>query len=307
MKATAENDAKRADSYIPTLFEHLSRNECVKLMDEGKVFINGKPATKKQSVKAGDEIEVIFGEAREPDIVPENIPLDIIYQDEDIAIINKPQGMVVHPAHGHYSGTLVHAIMYNIKDLSGINGIMRPGIVHRLDKNTSGLIAVAKNDTAHEALAKQFKDRECEKIYLALAEGVFKEKKFTVENYIARSKNDRKKMAVYKNESEGKFASTEFEVLEQFSDYALVSCKLNTGRTHQIRLHLASVGHPCLGDAEYGFKHQKHALNGQALHSYRLTVFHPRTHEKMTFVAPLPEYMQKLAGKCVDKTEDTVI
>ncbi len=307
MKTKAESDAKRADSYIPTLFEHISRNECVRLMDDGKVFINGKPATKKQPVKVGDEIEVVFGDAREIDIVPENIPLDIIYQDEDIAIINKPQGMVVHPAHGHYSGTLVHAIMYNIKDLSGINGIMRPGIVHRLDKNTSGLIAVAKNDTAHEALAKQFKDRECEKIYLALAEGVFKEKKFTVENYIARSKNDRKKMAVYKNESEGKFASTDFEVLEQFSDYALVSCKLNTGRTHQIRVHLASVGHPCLGDTEYGFKHQKHALEGQALHSYRLTVFHPRTHEKMTFIAPLPAYMQKLIGKTLDKNEDTDI
>ena len=203
----------------------------------------------------------------------------------------------MHPAHGNYSGTLVHGIMYHIKDLSGINGVIRPGIVHRLDKNTSGLIVIAKNDAAHNSLAEQFKNRECKKIYLALAEGKFKETEFSIENYIARSKNDRKKMAVYNNEEEGKFASTDFKVLEQFDDVALVECTLNTGRTHQIRVHLASIGHPCVGDGEYGFKKNRFALSGQALHSHKLTIRHPKTNEEMTFEAPIPEYFQMVIKK----------
>ncbi len=301
MKITAEIDCKRADVFIPTVTE-LSRSECARFLQDGKILINGKNADKKQSVKVGDIIEILEFPLEELDVVPENIPLDIIYQDSHIAVINKPQGMVVHPAQGNFTGTLVNAIMYHIKDLSGINGVMRPGIVHRLDKNTSGLIVIAKNDNAHIALAEQFKERECEKIYLALAEGNFKETDFTVENYIARSKNDRKKMAVYKSENEGKFASTEFTVIEQFDGFALVKCKLNTGRTHQIRVHLASIGHPCLGDAEYGFKKQKFALDGQALHSYKLSIFHPESGERMTFYAPLPEYFEKIikSSKSVD-------
>ena len=301
MKITAETDCKRADVFIPTVTE-MSRSECAKFLQDGKILINGKNADKKQPIKFGDVIEILDLPLEETDVVPENIPLDIIYQDSDIAVINKPQGMVVHPAQGNYSGTLVNAVMYSIKDLSGINGVMRPGIVHRLDKNTSGLIVIAKNDNAHILLAEQFKERECEKIYLALAEGTFKETNFTVENFIARSKNDRKKMAVYKNETEGKFASTEFTVIEQFDGFALVKCKLNTGRTHQIRVHLASIGHPCLGDAEYGFKKQKFALAGQALHSYKLSIFHPQSGERMTFYAPLPEYFEKIikSSKSVD-------
>lgn len=293
----AEENAKRADLFISQKCENLSRTECAKLLEDEKILINDLPASKKQNICLGDIIHIIGWEFESVDMVPENIPIDIIYQDEDIVVVNKAQGMVVHPAHGNYSGTLVHAILYHIKDLSGINGIMRPGIVHRLDKNTSGLIIIAKNDKAHISLAEQFKNRTCTKIYLALAEGVFKQTEFVVENYIGRSKNDRKKMAVYKNENEGRYSNTEFKVLEQFKDSALVECKLNTGRTHQIRVHLASVGHPCVGDGEYGFKKNRFNLDGQMLHSYKLEIIHPTSGEKMSFIAPMPEYMEKLIKK----------
>ncbi len=293
----SDSSAKRADSYISSIFVDISRSECARLLEEGKILINGKTASKKQPIYCGDEIHIFGVPAEEMDIVPENIPIDIIYQDKDIAVINKKQGMVVHPAHGNYTGTLVHAILYHIKDLSGINGIMRPGIVHRLDKNTSGLIIIAKNDKAHSTLAEQFKERECKKTYLAIAEGVFKENEFVIENYIGRSKNDRKKMSVYKNEEDGRFASTEFKVLEQFKNAALVECILNTGRTHQIRVHLASIGHPCVGDPEYGFKKNRYDLNGQMLHSYKLEINHPTTGQRMSFSAPIPEYMENLIEK----------
>lgn len=302
----AEADANRIDAFCAKALG-ISRNECVRFLEEGKILLNGKFANKKQSIKKGDKIEYDFEEDLKPlDIVPENIDLDIIYQDKDIAVINKPQGMVVHPAHGNYSGTLVHGIMYHIKDLSGINGVMRPGIVHRLDKNTSGLIIIAKNDKAHTGLAQQFKEHTNEKIYLALAEGKFSKDKFTVKNYIARSKSNRKKMAVYNNESEGKEAITEFEVIQQYQSFALVKCKLLTGRTHQIRVHLASISHPCLGDSEYGFKKQKYHLSGQALHSYKLTVDHPITGERMTFTAPIPRYFSDVIAK-ENKTVDRKI
>ena len=302
MKLTAESDFKRLDAFIPTVLE-ISRSEAARLIESGNVLVNGKITDKKQSIKAGDGIEIIIPETQDADISPENIPLDIIYQDNDIAVINKPQGMVVHPAHGNFSGTLVNAIMYHIKDLSGINGVLRPGIVHRLDKNTSGLIVIAKNDRAHASLAQQFKDRTNEKIYLALAEGVFRDTNFVCENYISSSKSDRKKMAVYSSSPEGKFASTEFTVLEQFDDCALVKCKLNTGRTHQIRVQLAFLGHPCLGDPEYGFKKNRYNLSGQALHSYKLTISHPASNKRMTFIAPLPYYMNKIIEKkSVDRT-----
>lgn len=296
-KIIVEENAKRIDSFCAQTLD-ISRNECVRLIEEGKILLNGKTVQKKQGVCKGDELEYNLDNVLKPlDIIAEDIPIDIIYQDADIAVINKPQGMVVHPAHGNYSGTLVHAIMHHIKDLSGINGVARPGIVHRLDKNTSGLIIIAKNDKAHISLAKQFKERECEKVYLALAEGKFYKDEFRVENYIARSKNNRKKMAVYQNENEGKLAITEFKVLEQYKHCSLVECKLLTGRTHQIRVHLSSVSHPCLGDQEYGFKKQRYALLGQALHSHKLTINHPITKEKMTFLAPIPEYFNNIIDK----------
>ena len=292
----ADENAKRADAYISKI-SGISRSECVRLIENGDILINNSLINKKQAINVGDEIFIAEREMEFLDIVPENIPLDIIYQDSDIAVINKKQGMVVHPAHGNLTGTLVHGILYHIKDLSGINGVMRPGIVHRLDKDTSGIIIIAKNDEAHNVLAQQFKDRTCEKIYLALSEGVFKETDIIVENYIGRSKNDRKKMAVYNSENDGRFASTEFKVLQQFKDVSLVECKLNTGRTHQIRVHLASLGHPCLCDSVYGFKKNKYNHEGQMLHSYKLTINHPVTNERMTFVAPMPEYMEKLINK----------
>lgn len=290
----AEADAPRADSFIPRYVKELSRSECARLIEEGRIRINGKTVLKKQPVCAGDLIEITIDPPKETAIEAQDIPLDILYQDHDIAVVNKPQGMVVHPAYGNDTGTLVHAVMFHIHDLSGINGELRPGIVHRLDKNTSGIIVIAKNDKAHLALAEQFKSRSCEKTYLALAEGVFKEQEFTVENFIARSSGNRKKMAV---SDRGKFASTGFKVLEQYRDAALVECHLYTGRTHQIRVHLASIGHPCLGDAEYGFKKNRYFLAGQALHSYQLTIDHPATGERMTFTAPLPEYFQELIKK----------
>ncbi len=288
--------AKRADSYIAQI-SGLSRSECTKLIENGDILINGKSASKKQQINVGDEIFIPEREMEITDIIPENIPIDIIYQDKDIAVINKPQGMVVHPAHGNLTGTLVHAILYHIKDLSGINGVMRPGIVHRLDKNTSGLIIIAKNDNAHNELAKQFKDRTCEKIYLALAEGIIKESEFKIENYIGRSKSDRKKMAVYNTEADGRKAITEFKVLQYYKDATLVECRLLTGRTHQIRVHLASINHPCLCDSEYGFKRNKYSHIGQMLHSHKLTILHPVTKDKMTFVAEIPEHMQILMDK----------
>ena len=290
----AEQDAQRADSFIPLHVERLSRSECVRLIEEEKIRINGKSISKKQPVHAGDSIEIFMDPPQKIAVEAQDIPLDILYQDHDIAVINKPQGMVVHPAHGNYTGTLVHAVMFHIRDLSGINGQLRPGIVHRLDKNTSGIIIIAKNDQAHLSLAEQFKNRSCEKIYLALAEGIFKDREFIIENFIARSTADRKKMTV---SDRGKFASTEFKVLEQYRDAALLECHLHTGRTHQIRVHLAGIGHPCLGDAEYGFKKNRFALLGQALHSYQLTIDHPTTGERMTFTAPLPEYFEELMTK----------
>lgn len=290
----AEADAPRADSFIPRYVKEFSRSECVRLIEEGKVRINGQAISKKQPVCKGDSIEIIIDPPKETALEAQDIPLEFLYQDHDIAVINKPQGMVVHPAHGNDTGTLVHAVMFHIHDLSGINGELRPGIVHRLDKNTSGIIVIAKNDRAHLALAEQFKSRSCEKIYLALAEGIFKEQEFTVENFIARSSGDRKKMAV---SDKGKFASTGFKVLEQYRDAALMECRLHTGRTHQIRVHLASLGHPCLGDAEYGFKKNRYSLAGQALHAYRLTIDHPTTGERLTFTAPPPEYFQALIKK----------
>ena len=292
----AQENAKRADAYICEIFG-ISRNECVKKIEAEQILVNGKKASKKQEIKQGDEIEFVETEPEKYDVVPENIPLDIIYQDSDIAVINKPKGMVVHPAHGNLTSTLVHGIMYHIKDLSGINGVMRPGIVHRLDKNTSGLIIIAKNDKAHLSLAEQFKERTNEKIYLALVHGRFRQEKFDIEDYIGRSRNDRKKMAVYSAPDCGKFASTSYRVIEQFGDASLVECTLHTGRTHQIRVQLASISHPCIGDAEYGFKNEKYHVDGQALHSYILRITHPSTGERMEFCAPMPEYMQQLVEK----------
>lgn len=278
----------------------LSRTAAARILSQGLVLCNEKTAAKNMLIHAGDSIEVSLPPPAELALVPQDIPLDIIYQDRDIAVINKPQGMVVHPAHGNPDGTLVNAILFHIKDLSGINGELRPGIVHRLDKNTSGLIIIAKNDAAHRGLAEQFKSRTCEKKYLALAEGVFKEKQYHVENLLARDVKDRKKMAVAAGN--GRFASTDFTVLEQFKDAMLVECHIHTGRTHQIRVHLAYLGHPCLGDTVYGHAKNRCQLAGQALHAYSLKINHPITGQPMEFTAPLPQYFEELLQKLRKQT-----
>jgi len=292
---TPEEDGLRMDVFLCHQNLEISRTAAVRLITEKLVTLNEKTVSKKDLVHAGDRVDVQLPPPAEIPLLPEDIPLDIMYQDQDIAVINKPQGMVVHPAHGNQDGTLVNAILYHIQDLSGINGELRPGIVHRLDKNTSGLIIIAKNDIAHRSLAEQFKERTCEKKYLALAEGVFPQKHYLIETLIARDTADRKKMAV--SAHNGRFASTEITVLEQFRDTALVECLLHTGRTHQIRVHLAHIGHPCVGDTVYGFQKNRYGLAGQALHAASLTITHPRTGERMNFIAPLPVYMEELLAK----------
>ena len=224
----------------------------------------------------------------------ENIPLDVIYEDSDVIVINKSQDMVVHPAPGNYSGTLVNALLYHCRDLSGINGVLRPGIVHRIDKDTSGALVVAKNDNAHNSLAMQLKDHSMTRSYLALVEGIIKQDEGSIDEPIGRHPKDRIKMAVVEN---GKKAITHYKVIERFDNYTLVECNLETGRTHQIRVHMAKIGHPLVGDLVYGFKKQRFNLKGQVLHAKRLGFIHPSTNEYMEFVSPLPDYFEKLITK----------
>lgn len=259
-------------------------------MDE-LVFVNGKTVKPSYKVKENDEVVVNIPEAEKIDVLPENIPLDILYEDDDIIVINKPQGMVVHPAPGNYSGTLVNALLYHCKNLSGINGILRPGIVHRLDKDTSGVMVVAKNDKAHISLSNQIKERSVFKKYVAIVEGVIKDEEGKIEAPIGRHPVDRKKMAVIED---GRYALTLYKVLERFKENTLVEAVIKTGRTHQIRVHMAYIGHPIVGDHVYGFKRQKFKLEGQALHSSVLGFMHPTKGVYMEFEAPLPEYFKKL-------------
>ena len=285
----------RLDAALSALEEGLSRSYGAKLIEEGCVLVNGENKKGNYKLKSNDIIACSFPDAQSYEALPEDIPLDIIYQDKDIAIINKPKGMVVHPAAGHYTGTLVNAIMYHIKDLSGIGGVERPGIVHRLDKDTSGLIAVAKNDKAHENLSKQLEGKNMNRRYLAVCKGNFREDNFIVEKNIDRSKRDRKKMAVCPD-NEGRYAKTEFFVLSQNKGYALLECKLFTGRTHQIRVHLSHINHAIVGDEVYGGK-DKTGYIGQALHAYRLELVHPSTNELMAFKAEPPQEFNNLLKK----------
>lgn len=287
-----DNNGQRLDVYLAGLDElDLSRSAAAGLIEDGMVMVNGKACPKNHKVKTGDSVAVIIPPPQSTDLIPEPISIEIIYQDDDIAVINKPKGMVVHPANGHASGTLVNAVLFHLDNLSGINGELRPGIVHRLDKDTSGLLIIAKNDHAHRSLSDQFKERTCEKIYLAVVYGVVKQDEGRIDQPIARSLKDRKKMAV---RQDGRKAITEFTVLKRFRDASLLECRLLTGRTHQIRVHMAYIGHPCIGDTQYGFAKQKYDCNGQALHAYKLSIDHPRTGERMSFEAPVPEYMLNL-------------
>lgn len=286
-------ETMRCDKYISENVENVSRSYIKNLFDEGKVSVNGKVKSASYKLKEGDEIEFTIPEPEEVEAVPENISLDIVYEDDELLVINKPRGMVVHPAPGNNTGTLVNAVLYHCKgNLSGINGVLRPGIVHRIDKDTTGLLVVAKTNDAHLFLSDQLGDRSLSREYYALVHGNIKEDGGTVDAPIARSENDRKKMAVaYKNSRD---AVTDFFVEERFGIYTLVRCKLRTGRTHQIRVHMKHLGHPIVGDKTYGVKKEEFNLTGQLLHAGKIGFIHPVTKEKVYFTAPLPEDFEKV-------------
>lgn len=290
---TEEWEEERIDKCIGSLVDSLSRSFIQKLIRDGKVLVNGKAVKANYRMKTDDEIVFQIPESVEPDIEPENIPLSVLYEDADILIVNKPKGMVVHPAAGHYSGTLVNAVLYHCKgELSGINGVMRPGIVHRIDKDTTGSLIVCKNDYAHKEIAEQLKVHSITRKYRAICCGVLKEEEYTINKPVGRHPVDRKKMAV--NEKNGKAAVTHVKVLKRFAQYTYIECELETGRTHQIRVHMAGIGHPLLGDEVYGTGKSPYKLEGQTLHAYVLGVRHPRTGEYIEATAPLPEYFEHL-------------
>ncbi len=287
-----KENGERFDKAVSLLNSELSRSYITKLIEEGKILINGKQEKPSFKVKENDEIFIEELVDEKSDIKEEDIPLDVVYEDDDILVINKPQGMVVHPANGHYSGTLVNALMFMEDSLSSINGVIRPGIVHRIDKDTSGLLCVAKNDTAHHFLADQLKDHTMAREYMALVRGVIKENSGTVEMPIGRDKNNRQKMAVTK---EGKPAITHFSVVERFANHTLVKCQLVSGRTHQIRVHMSAIGYPVEGDPLYaGKNYDKLYKDGQLLVAYKLKLIHPQTKKEMVFEIPLPEYFEKV-------------
>ena len=284
----------RIDKYLSSVNEQLSRSYIQKLLKSGLVLVDGKPVKASYQVDEGDVISLDIPEAVEPEIEPEDMDLDILYEDQDVILVNKPKGMVVHPAAGHYSHTLVNGLMYHCKDqLSGINGVMRPGIVHRIDMDTTGVIIACKNDMAHNSIAAQLKEHSITRRYQAIVHGVLKDDAGTVEGPIGRHPTDRKKMSI--NYNNGKSAVTHYKVLKRFRQYTHVECRLETGRTHQIRVHMASIEHPLLGDLVYGpGKCPIPGLQGQTLHACVLGFIHPRTGEYMEFTAPLPEYFAKL-------------
>lgn len=293
---TIEKGGERIDKYLSEQLEDMTRSHIQKLIKENMVRVNGMAVKSNFKLSASDQIEVEIPELKEPDILPENIPLDILYEDQDILVVNKPKGMVVHPAHGHYTGTLVNAIMYHCKDnLSGINGVMRPGIVHRIDMDTTGSLLICKNDCAHQALAEQLKEHSITRKYHAIVHGRLKEDEGTIDKPIGRHPIDRKKMSVHC--TNGREAITHYRVLKRFQQFTYIECQLETGRTHQIRVHMSSIGHPILGDQIYGPAKCPYKLQGQTLHAKVLGITHPTTGEYMEFDAPLPDYFQGLLEK----------
>ncbi|MFR4478919.1 MAG: RluA family pseudouridine synthase [Fusobacterium sp.] len=297
-----ENDkGKRIDSFLNEVIEDATRSYIQKIIDGGYVEITGKKNTKSgNKLKGTETIVVNLPEDETLDLIPEDIPLEIIYEDSDIVIINKAPNMVVHPAHGNYNGTLVNALLYHIKDLSTINGVIRPGIVHRLDKDTSGVIVVAKHDEAHTTLSDMFKEKTLEKTYVCIAKGIFKDKSGRIETLIGRDPRDRKKMAVVTEN--GKIAISNYEVLDESKNYSLVKVRIETGRTHQIRVHMKSLNHPILGDATYG--NSTDGIARQMLHAYRLKFTHPISKKEMVVTAPIPEDFKralKFSGLDIEK------
>lgn len=301
---TADSVGERCDLYVAEKLS-LTRSAVQKLLTGGKITVNGSPAAKNYKLRAGDIIEVAVPEPERYEAQPEDIPLDVVYEDAHLIVVNKPQGMVVHPAPGHTSGTLVNALMYHCGDsLSGINGVLRPGIVHRIDRDTSGLICVAKNDTAHMKLAEQLKDHTMHREYCAIVTGGFSHEEGTVDAPIGRHPADRKKMAVIKTPGKtAREAMTHYRVRERFRGFSLVEAVLETGRTHQIRVHMAYIGHPLMGDELYGGgrtpfeKHNASLLHGQCLHAAALILIHPVSGETMRFECPVPENFAKLTEK----------
>ncbi len=289
IEATGAEQGMRLDVLLTGRFTELSRSHLQKIIADGLVTVNGKHAKANYKTQESDRISITFPAAKPVEICAESIPLDILYEDADIIVINKPRGMVVHPAAGNYAGTLVNALLEHCRDLSGINGEIRPGIVHRLDKDTSGVMVAAKNDRAHLNLAAQIKNRTASRKYLAIVHGQIAEEQGIINAPIGRHASDRKKMAV--TFSNSKEAITRFRVLERFINYTVVECKLQTGRTHQIRVHMQYIGHPVVGDPKYGPEKKRFAIAGQALHSAELSLTHPLTGKDMLFVAPLPPDM----------------
>lgn len=291
-----EENGMRIDVFLSKQMDNVSRSYIQKLIKEKEISVNGMAVKANYKVSANDIVQLTIPDLSEPDILPENIPLDILYEDADILIVNKPKGMVVHPSPSHYTGTLVNALMYYCKDdLSGINGVMRPGIVHRIDMDTTGSLLVCKNDFAHQKLAEDLKVHNIKRIYHAIVHGVIKEDEGTVEGPIGRHPIDRKKMSInYKN---GKTAVTHYRVLKRFSNYTYIECQLETGRTHQIRVHMASIHHALVGDTVYGAAKSPFHLQGQTLHAKILGIHHPRTNEYLEIDAPLPEYFTDLLEK----------
>lgn len=289
----AEEPCERLDVFVASALG-VTRSAAKKLIEEGNVLLCGAPAKASHAVAAGDEVCAEIPAPQTLDLTPQDIPIDIVYEDDDIAVVNKPQGLTVHAGSGNLTGTLVNALLYRLKSLSSINGVVRPGIVHRIDKDTSGLLVVAKNDAAHLSLSAQIADKTCAREYLALCEGLFKEDAGRVETYIGRHPTDRVRMAVVPKEK-GRYAATNFEVEARYrSGFTLVRFRLETGRTHQIRVHCRYLGYPIVGDPVYGSKRQRFKLDGQLLHACRLSLTHPKTGHRITFEAPLPDYFKKV-------------
>ncbi|MCI8772683.1 MAG: RluA family pseudouridine synthase [Lachnospiraceae bacterium] len=292
-KIDLEDEEERIDKWISNTLQTLSRSYIQKLIKENNVFVNGKAQKASYRIKADDVIRFQIPDASEPSIPAEEIPLSILYEDEDVLIVDKPKNMVVHPAPGHYNGTLVNAVMFHCKEnLSGINGILRPGIVHRIDKDTTGSLIVCKNDTAHQFVASQLKEHSITRKYRAIVHGRLAVEEGTINAPIGRDEKERKKMAV--NEKNGKPAVTHYKVLKTFREYSYIECRLETGRTHQIRVHMASIGHPLLGDMVYGNRKTNYHLEGQTLHAMTIGLKLPSTGEYLEISAPLPAYFEHL-------------
>ena len=294
---TVDNVGVRADVYLSEKLNY-TRSKVKKLIDDGCVFVNGAKIKSSDKLPEGALVTVDEPDPKPLGLTPVNLPIDIVYQDKDIAVINKPQGLTVHDGNGVKGYTLVNLLLANLDSLSGINGVIRPGIVHRIDKDTSGLLVVAKNDAAHVSLAAQIQNKTCKRTYIALLEGVLKQDDGRIETHIERSPKNRTMMTV---SDKGRLAITEFKVLKRYDNYTLCEFNLKTGRTHQIRVHSKFIGHPIVGDPVYGYKNQKFSLNGQLLHAVKLELTHPVTGERMTFTAPLPDYFLNVLSKLDNK------